>query len=244
VIDLHCHLLPGIDDGAQTLAEALALARAAVAEGITHAVLTPHFHPGRYENTVSDTRARLAELRDALAREGIPLAVSVAGEVRAGPETMLWAESGELPILGEHDGMRVILLEFPHGNLPLGSDKLVAWLVKRGIRPLVAHPERNKDVIRRLEALGPLVAEGALLQVTADAVAGGFGEAALRRAQQMLERGWVTILASDAHNLEHRPPRLERGRRAAAAIVGEAESWRLVRERPMKIAATHFPPAA
>lgn len=244
MIDLHCHLLPGIDDGAQTLDESLALARAAVAEGITHAVLTPHFHPGRYENTVVDTRARLVELREALVREAIALRVSVAGEVRAGPETMLWAETGELPLLGEYDGMKVILLEFPHGQLPLGSDKLVAWLVKRGIRPLVAHPERNKDVIRRLDAIGPLVAEGALLQVTADAVAGGFGEAAFERARQMLERGWVTILASDAHNLEYRPPRIERGRLAAAAIVGEAESWRLVRERPMRIATPHFPVAA
>ena len=238
--DLHCHLLPAIDDGAQTEAEALALARVAVANGITHAVCTPHFHPGRFESTLPDTHSRLVAFRAALAREGIPLQVGVAGEVRAGPEVMVWAETGELPVLGRWQGRRVVLLEFPHGSMPPGSDKLVAWLLRHDVQPLIAHPERNKDVIRRIDAITPLMAEGALLQVTADSVSGGFGPFAQQRAHELLQRGWVTILASDAHNLESRPPRLEPGRAAAAEIVGEAESWRLVRERPALIAAQHF----
>jgi protein-tyrosine phosphatase len=240
MIDLHCHLLPGIDDGAADEAQTLALARAAVAAGITHAVATPHFHPGRHENTVPAVQALVARVRELLARENVPLQLAAAGEVRAGPETMDWALLDTLPILGEYEGMRVVLLEFPHGQLPLGSEKLVAWLVKRGIRPLVAHPERNKDVIRRVEAIAPLVGEGALLQVTADAVAGLFGPLARDRAVDLLERGWVTVLASDAHNLEHRPPQMARGRDAAAAIVGAAEAERLVRERPAAIARLHF----
>ncbi len=236
MIDLHCHLLPGIDDGARTLDESVALAREAVRAGITGAVLTPHFHPGRWENTNAIARAAAATLRDKLRELGIPLHLGVAGEVRAGPEVMVWAETGELPLIGEYQGQRVVLLEFPHGQLPLGSDRLIAWLHKRGVRAMIAHPERNKDVIRRLDAIAPLIAEGALLQVTADAVDGGFGPLARARAIELLERGWVTILASDAHNLEHRPPRLEAGRQAAARIVGEAESWRLVRDRPAAIA--------
>ncbi len=240
MIDLHSHLLPGVDDGAQTLDDALGLARAAVAAGITHSVLTPHFHPGRFENVVDDVRRRLEAFRAALAAHAIPLQVAVAGEVRAGPEVMLWAQSDALPVLGQWDGMAVVLLEFPHGQLPLGSEKLVAWLVRRGIRPLIAHPERNKDVIRRLEAIAPLVAEGALLQVTADAVAGNFGPLAHGRAVELLERGWVTVLASDAHNLAHRPPRLATGRDAAAHIVGAAAAWRLVHDNPARIAASHF----
>lgn len=240
MIDLHCHLLPGIDDGAATEDEALALAREAVRQGITHAVLTPHFHVGRFDNTLADVRARLTALRACLAREGVALELAVAGEVRADPEIMVWRASGELPLLGRYEGMDVVLLEFPHGQLPLGSERLVAWLVKQGVRPMVAHPERNKDVIRDLARIGPLLAEGALLQVTADAVAGGFGPLAQQRAREMLERGWVTILASDAHNLQHRPPVLERGRAAAAEIVGETESWRLVRDTPRAISAMHF----
>lgn len=238
--DLHCHFLPGIDDGAENDAQALALARAAVAGGITHSVLTPHFHPGRYDNALADVRARGAAFRALLAQHGVPLSIGVAGEVRAGPEVMELAALGELPLLGDWKGMPVVLLEFPHGQLPIGSEKLVAWLVRNGVRPIVAHPERNKDILRDLERVAPLIAEGALLQVTADAVSGGFGPLARQRAVELLERGWVTILASDAHNLEHRPPVLERGRRAAAEIVGEDESWRLVRDRPGAIAARHF----
>jgi protein-tyrosine phosphatase len=239
MIDLHCHLLPGVDDGAENETEALALARAAVADGISHAVLTPHFLPERWDNTLADVRQRLVALRALLGRHEAALRLAVAGEVRAGPEVMVLAERGELPLLGRLDDWDVMLLEFPPSHVPLGSDKLVAWLVKRGIRPMLAHPERNKDVLRRVEAIAPLAAEGALLQLTADAVAGRFGPYAQARSQELLERGWVTILASDAH-LEHRPPALERGRRAAAAIVGEVESWRLVRERPRSIASVHF----
>jgi protein-tyrosine phosphatase len=240
MIDLHSHLLPGIDDGAPDLDAALAMARAAVAAGITHSVLTPHFQPGRYDNQVDDVGTRLRAFRAALAEHGIPLAVAAAGEVRAGPEAMAWAEASGLPLLGRLDGMPLVLLEFAHEQLPPGSEKLVAWLVRRGVRPLIAHPERNKAVIRRIDAIAPLVAEGALLQVTADALVGVFGPAPRARAVELLERGWVSVLASDAHNLLRRPPRLEPGRRAAAAIVGEAESWRLVRERPARIAAMHF----
>lgn len=240
MIDLHSHLLPGIDDGAPDLEAALAMARAAVAAGITHSVLTPHFQPGRFDNEIDDVGARLLAFRAALAEHGIPLAVAVAGEVRAGPEAMAWAEAGALPLLGRLDGQPLVLLEFAHEQLPPGSEKLVAWLVRRGVRPLVAHPERNKAVVRRLDAIAPLVAEGALLQVTADALCGGFGPLPQARAIELLERGWVSVLASDAHNLVRRPPRLEPGRQAAAAIVGEAESWRLVRERPARIAAMHF----
>ena len=241
--DLHCHLLPGIDDGAETDAQALALARAAVAAGITHSVLTPHFHPGRYENELADVQRRATKFRELLKHESVPLEIGIAGEVRAGPEAMELLMLGTLPMLGDWKGTPVVLLEFPHGQLPVGSEKLVAWMIRNGVRPIVAHPERNKDILRDFDRLAPLVAEGALLQVTADSVSGGFGPFAQQRAVEMLERGWVTILASDAHNLEHRPPRLEAGRAAAAEIVGEEESWRMVRDRPRAISARHFPGA-
>ncbi len=240
MIDLHSHLLPGIDDGAADLDTALALARAAVAAGITHSVLTPHFQPGVFDNALDDVRARSDRFRLDLQQAGIALEIAVAGEVRASPEALDWCTSGTLPLLGRWDGMDVVLLEFPHGQLPPGSANLVAWLQRQGVRALVAHPERNKDVIRRLDAIAPLVAEGALLQITADSVAGGFGPLAQARAVELLERGWVTVLASDAHNLAHRPPRLEPGRLAAARIVGDAAAWRLVRENPARIAAAHF----
>jgi protein-tyrosine phosphatase len=235
MIDLHCHLLPGIDDGPRTLEEALELARIASDNGIRKSVVTPHIHPGRYENDLRIISEAVAAFRVALAEHDIPLQLGIGGEVRIGPELMIMLQQETIPFLGELDGYRIMLLEFPHSHIPPGSDKLVNWLLQRNIRPLIAHPERNKDVLRHLDKITPFVQMGCLLQVTAGSVAGAFGPAAQTRAVELLECGWVTILASDAHNREHRPPDLEPGRRAAAEIVGEEASWRMVRDVPEEI---------
>lgn len=235
MIDLHCHLLPGIDDGPEDLATALHLARHAVAAGIRVSVVTPHMHPGRYENRAANIRADAGLFQQALDAEGIALQISYAAEVRLDHEILSWVGEEHIPYLGTWQGQRVMLLEFPHSHVPVGADKLVTWLLKQGIRPMIAHPERNKDILRNIDKLIPFIQLGCLLQVTAGAVAGTFGEFARARAIDLLERGWVTVLASDAHNLDARPPELEPGRRAAAKIVGEEESWRLVRDRPAEI---------
>lgn len=235
MIDLHCHILPGIDDGPEDLASSLQLARHAVASGIRVSVVTPHMHSGRYENRASNIRSAAQQFQRTLDAEGIALQILCAAEVRLDHEILSWVGDGDVPFLGEWQGERVMLLEFPHSHVPVGADKLVEWLLKQGIRPMIAHPERNKDIMRSVDKLLPFIRLGCLLQLTAGAVAGAFGEGARARAVDLLGKGWVTVLASDAHNLEARPPELEPGRIAAAAIVGEDESWNLVRHRPARI---------
>jgi len=235
MIDIHCHLLPGIDDGPEELDESLAMARLAVANGITEAIVTPHFHAGRYKNTLDSVAEATRQFRQCLHEKDIALRLRMAAEIRIGPKFMTLVETQQVPWLGSLDGYRLVLLEFPHSHIPVGSDKLVNWCLQRRIRPVIPHPERNKDVIRNLEKITPFVKLGCLLQVTAGAVAGSFGPQAQRRACQLLERGWVSFLASDAHNTDHRIPDLEPGRAAAAAIIGETESWRLVLINPRRI---------
>ena len=235
MIDLHCHLLPGIDDGPETLDESLALARFAVAHGIRRAVVTPHIHPGRYDNDQATIRPVFEAFQAALAAREIPLELGFSAEVHVDPEILTLVEEERLPFLGQVDGFRIVLLEFPHGNIPVGSEKLVDWLLKHRIRPLIAHPERNKAVMRDWRKISPFVSMGCWLQVTAGSVAGDFGPNARDIAVTLLEQGWVKILASDAHNLEHRPPDMQQGREAAAEVIGEAESWRLVRDNPAMI---------
>jgi protein-tyrosine phosphatase len=235
VIDLHCHLLPGIDDGPEDLATALSLARHAVAAGIVTSVVTPHMHPGRYDNRADNIRNAAQQFQQVLDAEGISLRILCAAEVRLDHEILSWVGEEHIPYLGHWRGERVMLLEFPHSHIPVGADKLVTWLLKQGIRPMIAHPERNKDILRSTDKLIPFVRMGCLLQVTAGAVAGAFGEYAQARAADLLARGWVTVLASDAHNMDARPPELEPGRIAAAKIVGEDESWKMVRYRPAEI---------
>ena len=233
--DLHCHLLPGSDDGPQSLDEALEMARLAVAEGIRKSVVTPHLHVGRWENDRASIEAAVADYRRALESSGIGLEIGFAAEVRCDYDIVPYVEEGRVPFLGTFEGERVMLLEFPHGHVPLGGDKLVAWLRERGIRSMIAHPERNKDIMRDLAKLQPYVDSGCLLQLTADAIAGEFGPLCQTRAREILERGWATVMASDAHDTEVRPPRLKPGIEKAAQVIGERAARDLVETTPRRI---------
>lgn len=236
MIDLHSHLLPGIDDGARSMDEALQLARVAVDDGITHITFTPHIHPGRFDNNVSTIQPVFEAFKQALKDASVPLSVAMSGEVRLSAEVLMLVAQNQIPFLGTWEGKNVMLLELPHSHIPPGSDKLVKWLLDRNIIPMIAHPERNKDIIRDLEAVTPFVELGCLFQVTAMSMAGGFGVASAQRAMEMLEKGWITVLATDAHNLEHRPPVLSEGYAAAKAVVGEAAAKALVLDNPRMIA--------
>jgi protein-tyrosine phosphatase len=235
MIDIHCHLLPGIDDGARTMAEALDMARTAVDDGIDYAVMTPHLHPGRYENTRSSTEGPLREFRAALRKEKIALEIGVAAEVHLAVEILPLLEQDEVPFLGEMDGYRIMLLEFPHSHITHGAENLIQKLLDKKIRPIIAHPERNKEVIRDLAKVKPFVEMGCLLQLTASAVAGHFGKGPHLCARQLLERGVVNVLATDAHNLKGRRPLLREGAAAAAKIIGEDAAQDLVEKNPLQI---------
>ncbi len=240
MIDIHCHFLPGIDDGPDTLEESLDLARLAVKNGITHTVITPHIHAGRWENTSPIIKAIALDFKRALLENDIPLQVGVAAEVRIGVEIMDQINNRQIPFLGRWGNKKVMLLEMPHSHVPMGIERLVSWLLERNILPMVAHPERNKDIHRRLSKLDPLIEMGCLFQVTASSVAGQFGEPSRTRAIQLLEKGVVTVLASDAHNAKYRPPELHRGRDAAAEIIGEDGAYRLVLDNPWAIVSDQF----
>lgn len=240
MIDLHNHLLPGLDDGAPDLATALALARLAEQSGVTHLVCTPHILPGRYDNT----RAGIAEARQAfaaaVAAAGLALQVAAAAEVRFGAELMQAVADEALPFLGHWQGRRVLLLEFPDGAIPFAAERLTAWLLERDIVPLLAHPERNKGVLHAPARLQAFLDQGCLLQVTAASLSGRFGPAVQRLAEDLLQAGAVAVLASDAHNVAHRPPALDVGRACAERLVGAAQAERLVRHTPWEITAALF----
>ena len=239
MIDIHCHFLPGLDDGAKSLDESLAMARASVGNGIRHAIMTPHIQPGRYENTRTLIEIGFERFRQALEDALIPLKIGMAAEVRVSPEIMGLLEKDELPFLGESDGYRVLLLEFPHNHIPPGSGKLIDFLLSKKIRPLIAHPERNRDVIRKLSKIDPFIDMGCLLQITASSLVGIFGDGPLERARQLLERRACMVLATDAHNLEARRPMLREGVAVAAEIIGVDAAHDLVHKNPLQILGCH-----
>ncbi|MDO6512871.1 tyrosine-protein phosphatase [Neptuniibacter sp. 2_MG-2023] len=235
MIDLHCHLLPGIDDGASSMEEALSLARIAADDGITHIVLTPHVHPGRYNNNVQSIKPIFEQFQTALVENDINLSVKAAGEVRLSAEVLAMFANNQLPFLGVWEDKKVMLLELPHSHVPPGSEKLVKWLLDRGVLPMIAHPERNKGIMSDVTKLTPFIELGCLFQLTAMSVSGGFGVEAKRLSDQMLMNGWVTIIASDGHNSDHRPPVLSKAVSAAAELIGDVEARRLVWGNPARI---------
>jgi len=235
MIDLHCHLLPGIDDGPDTLTESLQLCRMAVAEGTTHAIVTPHIHPGRWENTRVSIRQKYKLLKATLADQNIPLQLGFAGEVRLSEQIMQQVADNEIPFYGEVDGYRIMLLEFPHGHIIPGSIKLVEWLIKHKIRPLIAHPERNKQVMKDIIQIQPFVDAGCWLQLTAGSFTGGFGDKALGVAWQLLHDDLVKVVASDGHNAKARPPGMRQAFARISQEYGEAKALQLMLDTPTSI---------
>ncbi len=238
MIDMHCHLLPGIDDGPKTLHEALQMAEYAVDQGIQHSVLTPHINPGCYDNDVESIRAAYQAFQTALDHHAIPLKISMAAEVRVCAELPQLISQNKIPFMGVWENKKVLLLEFPHDHITVGADKLIAWLISRDIIPLIAHPERNQAILRQPDKLKPFILAGCLLQVTADSVTGLFGTASQQCALRLVKQNLVTVLASDAHNLHKRKPTLRPALAYLKTLIGEEQANALVSTHPARMLST------
>jgi protein-tyrosine phosphatase len=232
MIDLHCHLLPGIDDGAPDVAASLAMARIAVADGIRTTACTPHIYPGLYENDADGIRRRTAELQLRLDEEGIALRLVPGADAHLTPELLPRLRAGSVPTIG---GGRYFLLEPPHHVAPPRFADSLWSLVAAGFVPVLTHPERLSWIEPNYAVLASLVHAGVWMQVTAGSLAGRFGGGARYFAERMLADGLVHVLATDAHGTRHRAPLLAEGRRAAEKWVDAEEAARLVVERPQAV---------
>lgn len=202
MIDLHCHILPGIDDGAKTMTDALAMAEAAVESGITHILCTPHHRNGKYLNPKYEVIQAVADLQARLDEEGIPLTVFEGQEIRVTGELLTDRESGQL--LGTDTEDRYLLMEFPSIEIPYFAESLFLTLIGEGVTPVIVHPERNGGFIEDPNALIPFLEMGCLAQLTAPSYVGVFGKKIQKTAKQMVKHGLVQCVASDAHNLKGR----------------------------------------
>lgn len=229
LIDLHCHLLPAIDDGATDIQVSLAMARAAVADGVRITACTPHIYPGLYENTRQSISAAITSLRHALAEEEIPLQIVIGADTHLVPGLLTRLRNGEVPTIADS---AYLLLEPPHHIAPPGFEQAVFELAAAGYVPVITHPERLTWIGDHYEAFRRLVQGGAWMQVTAGSLTGRFGADARYWGERMLDEGLVHLLATDSHGMGRRPPLLAEGRHAAAKWVGAEEATRLVVDRP------------
>lgn len=235
MIDLHCHFLPGVDDGPETLQQALDLARAAVADGITHSVLTSHVHPEQFPNQRRNLALAVDEFAAELVQARIPLKVRMGGEARLCPELIDLLAEDQVPFLGEVAGYRILLLEFPHQMIPVGSMRFINSLFKLKIRPLIAHPERNKAIMANTDKVREFTEAGCWLQLTAGSLVGRFGAQAEQAAFELIDEGWNCLAATDAHNLKSRPPLLSEGKEALRRRYGDQIAHSMVFAKPAQI---------
>lgn len=240
MIDLHSHILPGIDDGARSLEVSLEMARIAVADGITTMACTPHIYPGLYMNHTAGILAARKVLQAELDAHGIPLRLAIGADVHLVPGLVAQLRAGTVPSLQQ---TRYLLLEPSHHVAPPRFAESVFELVAAGYVPVITHPERLTWVEDHYEVFAQLVRQGAWMQVTAGAVTGLFGKRSAYWAERFLGDGLTHILATDAHSAGRRSPVLSQARERAARLLGEEEAELLVQGRPAAILRNEAPSA-
>jgi protein-tyrosine phosphatase len=232
MIDIHCHILPGLDDGATSWEESLAMARIAAADGVETVIATPHQLGNYGHNHSSSIRELVGQLQQRLDGASIPLTVLPGADVRVEPDLVERLAADQVLTLG--DRRRHVLLELPH-ELYLPLEPVLIQLKSRGISGILSHPERNLGLLADGSIVEKLVDAGCLMQVTSGSLLGTFGSACQRMAESMLKKGLVHFLASDGHSSRQRRPRMLAACQRAAQLTDQATSLELCHQNPKRV---------
>jgi len=232
-VDIHCHILPALDDGPRDMSQAVALCAALAEDGITTVMATPH-QLGRYDrlNSAAVIGEEIEALVAVLEAEQIPLNVLPGGDVRIDERLAKLLDAGEIISLANQE--KHLLLELPHELLVDPTDTII-MLCQRGLQPILTHPERHPYLAGKDDLLSDWVDRGAVIQLTAGSLLGEFGPQASSQAWRILQRGLASLVATDSHDVVRRPPRLSR---ALAMLTGElgAETARsLCIDNPLRV---------
>lgn len=219
MIDLHNHLLPNLDDGAQNFEESVQLALKLVDEGVTHAIVTPHHMNGRYVNPAGKINKLTAQFQEHLDQAQVPLQVFPGQEVRIHSHLIESIREGDIQFLDKNKSY--LLLEFPTAHIPDYTEDVIYDLKHLGITPIIAHPERNHAIQKNPHLLFDLINQGCMSQVTAASLAGVFGSDVKKQSLEMLDHHLAHLVASDMHDLDFRQAYLQE-----AFIVLEEEMGR------------------
>ena len=233
MVDIHCHMVPGIDDGASDLNVSLDMARMAVNDGIGTVICTPHQLGSFGRNTGDVVRQAVAQFQSDLQRARIPLRVLAGGDVRIEAGMVQGLASGSVMSLADHK--RHVLLELPH-ELYVPLEPILEKLRRVGMVGILSHPERNRGILSQPDLLPKLVDAGCLMQVTAGSLLGSMGEECKSLAKWMLSNGLVHFFASDAHGVKSRRPLLRRAFDEVAQMTDETTAQDLFVRYPACVA--------
>ena len=233
MIDLHCHILPGIDDGPELLNESIEMCRIAANDGISKVACVPHHVVGKYNNNREKIIKCVEKLQASIDSENIPLTLYPGCEIRLDLNLVEKIKAGEL--LTMNDSGRYITLELPNEALPKNIEEIISSLIFAGIIPIVAHPERNHAIQNDPEILYQLVQLGALAQLTASSLTGRVGSRIEKFSAFLLEHKLAHMLVTDAHSSKQRRPTLSKGLKRLKEIVGEKAAMDMIEAIPEKI---------
>ncbi|MBW3110307.1 tyrosine protein phosphatase [Bacillus sp. MCCB 382] len=207
MVDIHSHILPGVDDGAKNIEESIDMAKQAVSEGIHTIIATPHHMNGKYENVASDILPLVNELNETFKQESINLQVLPGQECRIYGEILEDVQKGDILTLNQ--STQYLIIEFPSNSVPRYAERLLYDIQLKGLIPVIVHPERNAELIERPEKLYKLVKNGAITQITASSLTGYFGKNIQKFSDQMIQANLAHLVASDAHNIHNRSFKME-----------------------------------
>lgn len=233
MIDIHCHILPDTDDGPETIDESLEMCRMAASEGIETIVVTPHFRPGKHEPSSGEIYRRIELLTCRIKQDGIGIRLLPGADVRITPE--LSDHLRNIEHLTINKTGRYFLAEFPSTAVPPDWENFLLSFVGAGIIPVITHPERSSWFLNNPDALYNVVSKGVLVQITAMSLTGGFGDDAQEFCVFLLEHNLAHVIATDAHSVAHRPPRLKEAVELATEIIGRERAESLVSSTPAAI---------
>ncbi len=230
MIDLHTHILPGVDDGVKTMDDAVEFARVAAADGVSTIVATPHYRDGFFLNARPEVLAGVEALNGRLRAEKIPIVVLPGAEVHISADLVARVKAGHAPTLA--DNGRTVLFELSMSQYPLDLENFVFQMRLAGLQILFAHPERIRyfqDDLRRYEAVVRL---GAFGQITTGSVTGVFGEDVAQFSEELARKRLVHVVASDGHNTRGRPPVLSSSMARLCSWLGDDLARRMADEFP------------
>lgn len=202
MIDIHCHIIPGIDDGPKTIEDSVQMANFAVSEGITTIIATPHHLNGKYENIKKKIIEKINDFNEVLVEEGIPLVILPGQEIRIHGEMVASIEKGDILTINQSN--QYVFVELPSNHVPRYTSQLFYDLQLIGLTPILVHPERNSELIETPDILYKLVKNGALTQLTAASILGRFGKKIRKFSIELIEYNLTHFIASDAHNITNR----------------------------------------
>lgn len=232
MIDIHAHVLSGLDDGAESPEVSLEMARKSREDGVTHLFATPHVMDEEFSVLKERIEDGVARLKSSLMGESISIELLPGAEVHISSTLLDRPESLRHLTLGFNG--KYVLLELPLQEMPRFTHELVFKLLLKGLSPILAHPERNMNIMERPEKLLELVERGALVQMNAGSIMGKYGESVKNTAELLLRNGIVHFIASDAHSAGSRPPGLSSALRRARELIGE-DAKALVEENPSAV---------